>query len=271
MRKMTALLLAAVLLCMCSCSAKENVVIVEPVQEQSPSVPTEISTDAPVEVVTEAPTEDPTEPVIQWLHSGIRQDGSFSEGTLFIGDSLTYGLVDSYLKDKNLLGDAYYMAMPGATPAVYFYGPSLRSGSATFSHYSDRFEGMLICEGVEDIGAELSAVYFMMGTNHTKTVTVQLYVDIIHHLLEHCPNATIYLQRVPQETSELVNGTEANERIECAYMQFAETGESRLMLVDTETAIGKNQTTDGIHLTEKGQQLWYEELLRYAVDNNIPQ
>lgn len=129
----------------------------------------------------------------------------------------------------------------------------------------------MMCEAIEDVGAEISAVYFMMGTNYSKAVTVQLYVDILNHLLEYCPNATIYLQRVPHESSNLVNGAKANERIENAYMQFAALEEPRLMLVDTETAIGYNQTVDGIHLTEKGQQLWYEELLRYAADNKIPQ
>ena len=190
---------------------------------------------------------------------------------MFIGDSLTYGLVDNYLKGQNLLGNAYYMAMPGATPAVYVYGPTLRSSGNTFSDYSDRFEGMLMSEAIESVGAELSAVYFMMGTNYSKAVNVDLYIQIINHLLEHCPNATIYLQRVPYESSDKVNGAAANERIMKAYEHFAVLEEPRLMLVETDAAIGYQQTTDGIHLTEKGQKFWYEELVRYAKANNIPQ
>jgi hypothetical protein len=221
------------------------------------------------------PEPDPSEPKPpqseSLLHSGIREDGTFTSGAIFIGDSLTYGLVNNYLEGHNLLGDAYYMAIPGATPAAYFYGPAMRSNSSTFSYYSDRFEGMIMSEGIESVGSELSAVYFMMGTNHSSAVNVDLYIQIINHLLEHCPNATIYLQRVPYETSNLVNGAAANERIRKAYEYFAERGEPRLKLVETDVAIGYHQTTDGIHLTEKGQRFWYEELVRYAKDNNIPQ
>ena len=61
MRKMTAFLLAAVLLCMCGCGAREDVELAEPVQEQILPTPTEAPTEAPTEVPTEVPTEAPTE------------------------------------------------------------------------------------------------------------------------------------------------------------------------------------------------------------------
>ena len=57
-----------------------------------------LRTEAPAEITeapateppaTEAPTEAPTEPPVV-IHSGMGADGSFNEGTLFIGDSLTF-------------------------------------------------------------------------------------------------------------------------------------------------------------------------------------
>ena len=63
-----------------------------------PTIPqvTDAATTPPTEEPTDPPTEAPTEPPIV-LHSGLREDGTFGEGAMLIGDSLTYGLVSNYL------------------------------------------------------------------------------------------------------------------------------------------------------------------------------
>lgn len=241
-------------------------------QAEMPTLPPE--TQGATESPTEAPTESPTEPPAETqpespFHSGIREDGTFDAGTLFIGDSLTYGLVKEYLMEQDLLGDARYMAIPGAAPTSFFYGPRLATNSRHYSFFSEEFEGMLMCDGVTAAGESVTAVYFMMGTNYVDGVNVQLYVDILNHILQSCPNATVYLQRVPYATSNSVDATSANKRIDEVYELFRE--EQRVWLVDAQAAIAYNLTSDGVHLTELGQAAWYEALVAHAQTNGIPQ
>jgi len=230
--------------------------------------------DRPAQTVlqTRLPTEAPTEPEPENpFHSGIREDGTFDEGALFIGDSLTYGLVSEYLIPRQLLGDARYMAIPGAAPTAFVYGPRLQPNGRHYCFYSEEFEGLSMSEGVAEVGETTTAVYFMMGTNYANGVDVQLYIDILDHILQACPKATVYLQRVPYATSNKVDATAANKRIDEAYAHFAQLEETRVRLIDTREAIGYKLTNDGIHLTEQGQAAWYEALLAYARDNGIPQ
>ena len=203
--------------------------------------------------------------------SGIREDGSFDEHTLFIGDSLTYGLVSLYLKDNHLQGDAMYMAYPGAPPTVYFNGPSLTVRDPRNCLLSPGFEGLLMCDAVELVGEKVHAVYFMMGTNHVEAVCTDTYIEIVEHLLEACPDATIYLQYVPRSWKSYIRYEDANQRILDTYTLFMEKGETRVRLIDTCTAIGENLNTDGIHLTLAGLEEWYKELLAYAERNGISQ
>lgn len=266
MKRMLILLLAVFLLCGCA-PAEADVT-----ETASTQAPTQAPTEAPTEVPTEPPTEAPTEPKPEWLlHSGIREDGTFDENTLFIGDSLTCGLLQSYMAENELVGDAKYMAMPGAALTVFFNGPRLRYNSKYYSYYSSDFEGMTMAEAVEGRGENLTAVYLMMGTNHTDGVTKQLYVDVVGHILEYCPKATVYLQKIPFSNSSKVDPDAANARIQYAYEYYVNQGETRVRLIDTQTAIDYHLTTDGIHLTVMGQQKWYEALLAYAAENEIPQ
>ena len=266
MKRCLILLLAALLLCGCAPKTAEAPT------EAPAQTPTEMPTEAPTEAPTEPPTEAPTEPKPEWLlHSGIREDGSFDENTLFIGDSLTCGLLQSYLAENDLVGDAWYMAMPGAALSVFFNGPRLRYNGQYYSYFNPGFEGMTMAEGVEGKGRSLHAVYLMMGTNHTDAVTEQLYVDVVGYILECCPKATVYLQKIPFSNSSKVDPEAANARIQYAYEYYVNQGETRVRLIDTQTAIDYHLTTDGIHLTKLGQQKWYEALVAYAKENEIPQ
>lgn len=219
------------------------------------------------EAIPSVSTAPPTEPATD-LHSGIREDKTFDEGTLFIGDSLTYGLVDNYLKENGLLGDAKYMAMSGAAVTAFIYGPGLTSPMCVFS---PEFEGLTFSEAAELAGDSVTAIYFMLGTNHSDRANADTYVSIVEYLLEVCPNATVYLQKVPFSTSDKINYMEANRRILAAYDHFVRQENSRVLLIDTQTAIGHALIADGIHLSTEGQENWYHALLAFAEENQIPQ
>jgi len=246
-------LLAALCLLLCGCK-----------QQPEPTVPTTETT-----VPTTAPTEPPQRTVP--LHSGIREDGTFDEGTLFIGDSLTYGLLAQYMTNNDLLGDARYMAIPGASLWAFENGPRLGTDETWYSFHSSQFHGMLMSEAVAAAGESVTAIYLMMGTNHLDYVTDQMYVDVVSYMLEKCPNATIYMQQVPYSLSSLVDHEVINWRIWAAYNEFCESGETRVRLIHTQDAIELNVVADEVHLTEEGQRLWYEALVDYAETNGIPQ
>ena len=81
--------------------------------------PAETTRPAETTAETTAPTTVPVE-VSTTYHSAIREDGSFSEGALLIGDSLTYRLITDYLRPNGLLGDAKYTTQCGSQLTVFF-------------------------------------------------------------------------------------------------------------------------------------------------------
>jgi hypothetical protein len=96
-------------------------------------------------------------------------------------------------------------------------------------------------------------------------------VEIVDHLLASCPNATIFLEIVPFDQSTKVKYERATEWVHYVYEHFQAEGNERIFLIDSQTAIGYNLSTDGIHLTTQGQECWYQELVTFAVANDIPQ
>ena len=229
---------------------------------------TTVTTDAPTEPDTEAPTEPE---VPQWLHSGIRSDGSFDEGTLFIGDSLTYGMVMQHLPQNGLLGDARYMAIIGAPAGNLFSLQTLRPYHEYTCTYSQEFHGLNYADAVALAGETVTAVYYMMGTNYDPDLTAESYIRIMDHILEHCPNATVYLQLVPYSSRLFTHHEDTNTILRQVWEHYRALEEPRLLLIDTFTAIGENVVSDGIHLNEEGMARWYEALAAHALDNQIPQ
>lgn len=272
MKRLTILFLAALTLLsgcgMADLSHKQtepSIEVVMATQAEQTEPPTQPTETQPTEEVTE-PVE--TEP--EWVcHSAIREDGTFSEGALFIGDFLTYGLVSGYLTQEDLLGDARYMIIYYAAIPAFYYGPAMSKSADCM--YSPEFEGLMLCEAVPVAGEDTTAIYFMMGTNGSKFSTDEMMVDIVELMLESCPNATVYLQLVPYDRSTSVDYEEANRRVLATYLHFQQEENPRVMLIDTQTAIGYNLTTDGIQLTTEGQACWYQALVAFADGNNIPQ
>ena len=269
-KRILALALAALLLTGCGRSSQPAEERTVPTQKPTMEETLPPETQPPTEPSTEAATEAPAEPEVpQWLHSGIRQDGTFDEGTLFIGDFLTYGLVTGYLTDRELLGDAKYMVIPGGALTAFDYGPALTHDTDCL--FSPEFEGMLMREAVEEAGDSVTAVYFMMGTNFSKYADDETLTGIVEHILACCPNATVFLQLVPYDRSTRVDYEEANRRVLLTYMHYQQEANPRVLLIDTQTAIGYNLTTDGIQLTTEGQACWYQALVAFADGNHIPQ
>lgn len=239
-----------------------------PPTTEATEAPTTQTTEAPTTVPTEPPTEAPTEPPLV-LHSGLREDGSFNNGTLFIGDSLTFQMIYGLLKPKGYIGDARYIAIAGSQITAFFDGTHVTC-SAVNTLASQEFDGMLFSEAAGSMGEEATAIYIMWGTNYTKDATAQDYIDILDYLLEHCPNATIHLQLVPYARAAAPYQI-INERIQGAYDHYQEMGEQRVILLDTFTGIGDRLAADGVHLADSGKQKWYETILAHAEELELPE
>ena len=262
-------LAAAMLLCMAGCRKRVDAPTEEPTLTFEPTeAPTEAAAQPTTEPATEPATEPTTEPTEAELvlHSGLREDGSFSAGTLFIGDSLTYNFTGSYLPENGLLGDAKYTTQCGSQLTVFFGTTKLEYNSQMMTRYSEEFQGMEFDEAAASFGEKAEAIYIMWGTNYTPNATKDDYIAIVDFLLENCPNATIHMQTIPY--GDVIAYKTVNERINGAFAHYQEKGEPRVFLIDTYTAIG-NHTVDGVHLNVTGNTNWYQAIVAHAEANNL--
>lgn len=271
LKRYLCLALAALMLLCCmgcrkrvSAPTEEATLTFEPTTEPATEPDTEPTTEPVTESTTE-PTTEPTEAELV-LHSGLREDGSFSEGTLFIGDSLTYNFTGSYLPENGLLGDAKYTTQCGSQLTVFFGTTKLEYNSQMMTRYSEEFQGMEFDEAAASFGEKAEAIYMMWGTNYTPNATKDDYIAIVDYLLENCPNATIHMQTIPYGDNIACNTV--NERIKGAYAHYQEVGEPRVFLIDTFTAIG-NHTVDGVHLNVTGNSNWYQAIVDHAAANDL--
>ena len=239
------------------------------------TVPETTQQTLPPETTVET-TQETTQPnPYENLHSGIRADGTFNETTVFVGDSLTYGLIGFHLTSHNLLGDAKYMAIAGIPLNVYFsdwFWIGSKHGDKNGQIYTPEFYGMNYAEALESVGEETTAIYMMLGTNGSDYTPLKEYITVLDHMLQHCPNATIYLQTVPISRSSVVFYDTINGIIRQAAQHYADRGETRVVLLDTFTVLEKKHLVpDGIHLTEEGQAVWYQFLVDRTTELGIPE
>lgn len=202
------------------------------------------------------------------VHSGLREDGSFGSGTLFIGDSLTYGFVSYYLMRYELIGEAKYMAVVGA-PLSRFFSSETLSGDGSL--YSPEFTGLSYCEAVARMGEDATAIYLMLGTNGSYNAKKDKYIEVVDYLLETCPNATVHLQLIPYSTWETVEYEAVNEQLRQVYAHYQSQGTEKVMLIDTFSFIGQSLGPDGIHLSDEGRDAWYLALTAHKNNNDIPE
>lgn len=263
MRRAIALVILILLLIFAGCSAQQKEhPITEPENtiEEPTSIPTE--TTVPPETIPEETTIETTEAPPPVLHSGIREDGSFDSGTLFIGDSQTYLFVEHFLKTSNYIGDAKYAAQCGSRHTA-FWDENIRptEDGSLYCTFSPEFQGMTFREAATALGEDATAIYLMWGSNYTPGATAQNYIDIVQDLLIICPNATIHLETIPRGN---VQYSEVNQQISDAWAYFESIGESRVTLVDTFNGIGSSIGSDRIHVTPTGREKWYATLLLHA-------
>ena len=240
----------------------------QPASETTAPPETAAPTTIPeTELPTEAPTTAPTEPEVI-LHSGLWEDGTFDEHTLFVGDSLTFLMITDYLKKFDCIGDAKYAVKAGVQLEAFFnkrypmtYDPELNC------LYVPEFKGLTMAEAAASMGEDLHAVYIMLGTNYSPNATADSYIEICDFILENCPNATIHLQLIPY--SPIVKYQTVNGRIQGAYEHYQQMGEQRVMLIDTNTAIGNHLIPDKVHLDDVGRENWYLALLAHARENDL--
>jgi len=226
-----------------------------------------VSTWIPKPATTPDPTPAHTRADPENLHvqTGLREDGTFDSGTLFIGDSLTRGLVSDYLLKYELIGDAMYAAIGGHAMQQFFLG-TIHLNEETKSEwgcvYSPQFYQLSLKEAVELAGADVTTLYFMMGTNGSTKTTPEIYTKMLDYLTECCPNATIFMQTVPYSHEGKSDHAFVNENLRTAVKSYTCNGMQKVYLIDTFTAIGDQyNTTDGIHLIESGNAAWYDALI----------
>lgn len=276
-KRLLCLALALILLIGCAgCGRKripapteEETVFPEFTAAPTTEAPTEETTVPTTEALTE-PTTVPTEPPLI-LHSGLREDGSFDEGTLFIGDSLTLLFLNHYLKTQGYLGDAKYLSQASSQLTIFMDGKTRVVCSATNTLASKEFNGMLFNEAAASLGEKATAIYIMWGTNYTPSASAESYIEIVDFLLENCPNATVHLQLISWADPNIIPVSKINQRITDAYNHYQEIGEPRVMLIDTYTAIGQNVISDGVHHNDTARANWYQAIVDHAADNELPQ
>ena len=246
--------------------------------QPAPAVETPAPTAAPIPE-TQAPSasEEPPEdekpgPVPQ--HSGVKPDGTLSSGTLLMGDSLTAGLVTSMFV-HGTLGEARYIGIPSYSLESFYTVPSYPDSDAAAAAgqlpiCSPEFFGLSFSQAAWAAGSSVDALYFMLGTNMSESVTVKTYMATLRYLLDCCPNATIFAQTIPYSRNGRSDYEGVNAIINESVEALREEGIERVFVLDTFTAIGKTHNrTDGLHLEDEGLVAWRDAIVenaKYAAD-----
>lgn len=184
--------------------------------------------------------------------------------TVLVGDSLTCHLIAMFLRPYDLLNGASYMAAPNSAVNYYFEDwwplkPLEQNGYG--SETSAGLEGLTFAEAVEATEGKFTRVLFLMGSNSSEYSVVEDYTVVIDHMLEYWPEATIYMQTVPDSTTGVVATERINSVIRAAVTHYEEHEETRVKLLDTNSCWGSGcYLPDGAHLTDLGLRTWYSYL-----------
>lgn len=184
--------------------------------------------------------------------------------TVLIGDSLTCHLITYFLKPHDLLGGASYMAAANSAVNYYFedwWPLKPLEQNAYGCEVGEGLEGLTFAEAVEATEGKFTRVLFLMGSNSSDYSVVSDYTVVIDHMLEYWPEATIYMQTVPDSVTGVVLTERINGIIADAVAYYEEQGDSRVKLLDTNSCWGSGcYLPDGAHLTDLGIKTWYEYL-----------
>ena len=254
LRRLCALLLSALMLLAfagCGAPTPRPLPTVSPIETLPPAPP---SSPTPTE---EEPQADPSEPPLPGI--GVAPDGTFSDAALFIGDSLTAGLIQR-LRMTERLGAARYMAICAYSMQSFFGEPYLDDlAQAQYGmECYPTFYGMTYAQAVRAAGEGVGAIYYMLGTNGSQAVTQENYTGILTYLRECCPAAVIYAQTIPYSMTKLSDYEHVNAVVRESVEALRAAGDGNVYVLDTFTAIGTEHLSgDGLHLTAEGLDLWY--------------
>lgn len=195
--------------------------------------------------------------------------GFLDSRTVLVGDSLTCHLVAYFLKPKGLLGGAACMAAPNSAVNYYFedwWPLEPLEQNAYCCEVSPGLEGLSFYEAVEATAGKYTRVLFLMGSNSSEYSVVDDYVAAVDHMLANWPEATIYMQTVPDSITGVVATDRINGVIADTVAYYEAQGETRVKLLDTNSCWGPGcYLHDGAHLTDLGIKTWYRFL-----EKNLP-
>jgi len=203
-----------------------------------------------------------------------KSQGEFSENTLFIGDSLTYELVENYLKPYGMIGEASYMAVP-CTTVKYFlakYWVMTPSEDNCFGvSCNEEFNDLSFPEALAANKDQYKTVFFLLGSNGSSLVTKTQYINAIKLILDNNPGATIYIQTVPNCSNDTVDSDRVNslikEAVDYYHSDDCKYDGDKVVLLDTNRIWGaKEINEDGVHLTVEGLDAWYKYICKEIMD-----
>ena len=187
--------------------------------------------------------------------------GTFSDSTLFIGDSLTYQLIENYLLPNKFIGGASYMAAP-CTTAKYFLSSYWVLTPSEDNRYgvacNTEFQDLSFGDALAVNKGKYDTVFFLLGSNNSSYVTRNQYLDAIDLILRYNPDATIYLQTVPNSPTGAVETERVNGLVREAVSAMNADGSDNIKLLDTNSVWNSACIADdGVHLTALGLDAWY--------------
>ena len=198
------------------------------------------------------------------LEEGEKHEKEYLDNAVFVGDSVTHGLVlYDFVKKDNIISST------GINPGSIL----------TAKEFTDLSGNKVTCrEAVKDRNPE--KVYILIGTNGIAWLTSEYIVGnyglLIDQILEDNPAAEIVLQSIPpvSKKQETDNARMANDKIdryneaiielalekEVYYLDFAS-------VLKDENGCFKNglHAGDGIHFLTASYQMWFDYLLSHPL------
>jgi len=188
-------------------------------------------------------------------------EGIFDAETLFIGDSLTCGLVSSYLQPNGYMGEAGSMATANMRVTYFFKSWwTLRASDQNVWSVAanPEYRGMTFENAVRSSAGRYDTVYFHLGTNGSTSVTAEDYYPVLDLLLECYPKATVYVQTLADNRNGLVATDRVNGILAGVVETYHADGEERIVLLDTNAIWDADcMRSDGVHFNNEGYSRWY--------------
>jgi len=221
--------------------------------------------------VPEPPAETETTSSEDGSDAALRLDESaltFPAGTLFIGDSITHHLYRKHLLPTGYVGEASFMACSNAG-IPHFFAKWARLKNADWNghgtSYDKEFENLSYAAAIEQSAGRWDRIFFMMGSNGSGTLTYESYKEVIDYIYANNPQATIYLQTVPNCSTGTVKTQAVNDIVAATVAAYAAEGIDSVKLLDTNSIwTDECMAPDDVHLCELGLQRWHEYICTEA-------